>query len=201
MRSVLIAISTVLVLTSPIIYIHSIVRGETRPHRTTRFVLLVICFLSTAALLDENHSSAFWLSAASTVQATATFALSIKWGYGGWAKLDIACLVIAIIGLIFWQISGNALVGLYAAITADIVGIVPTFVKTYKLPRTENWQFFAIDTVAGLLSLMAIAGLTLYTASYPIYIVLVNGALAALIIVRQRAVSPVQTHHEHRKTT
>jgi hypothetical protein len=155
-------------------------------------VILLICILSTWALLGGGLSSGFWLSAASTFQAIVIFILSFRWDYGGWERLDIICLVIALVGLLLWQTSGSALVALYAAILADIVGIIPTFVKTYKLPHTENWQFFAIDTLAGSLSLLAVTSLTLYAISYPVYIVLINGFTAILIIGRKRVLKGVQ---------
>jgi hypothetical protein len=186
MRNILIVISTVLVLLSPLVYIRSIVRGQTRPHRTTRLVLLLICILSTLALFDSHYSAAFWLSAASLVQAILVFVLSLYRGYGGYSKLDIVCLVIAVSGLIWWQVTDRPLVGLMAAITADMVGAIPMLVKTYKLPHTENWQFFAMDTFSGMLSLLALTSYTIYTASYPVYIVLINGLTAYFIVWRKR---------------
>lgn len=188
MRNALIALSTVLVLLSPAVYVYSIVKGETRPHRTTRFVLLVICILSTWSLLEGRTNAAFWLSAASLVQALAVFILCLKWGYGGWAKLDMACLVVALTGIVVWQITDKALLGLFAAILADVIGVVPTFIKTYKLPHTENWQFFAIDTFAAILSILALKSYDLYAISYPIYILLVNGAMVWLILWRTKAI-------------
>ncbi len=186
MRNVLIVISTVLVLLSPIVYIRSILGGETKPHRTTRFVIWAITLLSTWSLIDSNFSAAFWLSAASMIQTSVVLALSFKHGYGGWAKLDIICLIIAAVGVIIWQVSGKPLLGLYASIIADVVGNIPALVKTYRLPYSENWQFFALDTLSGTLSFMALTSYSIYTASYPAYIVVINGAMAVLILWGRR---------------
>lgn len=193
MKNALIVVSTLLVLISPLVYIHSILKGETKPHRTTRFVLLVIAIVSSWSLIDSNWSAALWLALASTAQAIAVFVISIKHGYGGWAKLDIGCLVIAIIGIIFWQITGRPLLGLFASIVADYIGMVPAIVKTYKLPNTENWVFFMMDTCAGILSFLALSSITVYSASFPIYIVLINGAMVILILTRRNKQSTIKT--------
>jgi hypothetical protein len=189
MRHALIVISTVLVLVSPLVYIHSIVKGSTRPHRTTRFVLMVITLLSALSLVSAYKEAAFWLAAASAVQGLVVFLLSIKKGMGGWARLDVACLLIALIGIILWQMSGEAIVGLYASIIADLVGCIPTFAKAYKLPDTEDWRFFAIDTVASVLSIAALITYSAYSLGYPAYILLVNGGLVAVILIRKRTLA------------
>lgn len=185
MHALLICTSTILVAVSSLIYARSIITASTRPHRTTRFVLLLITVLSTAALLDSG-GAAFILAFVSMVQALGLFILSLKRGMGGWSKLDMGCLIIALFGILLWQISGNPMIGLWASIIADTVGMIPAFVKTHRQPETEDWRFFAIDTVAGCLSLAALTTWTIYSMSYPIYIVLINAAMAWLILVRQK---------------
>ncbi len=187
---ILIIISTLLVLISPVVYIHSILYGKTRPHRTTRFVVLVITVFSTLSLVDNHFGAAFWLAAASAAQALAVFALSVSKGIGGWSHLDITCLVIAGAGIVLWQTTDRPIVGLYASILADFIGYVPAFVKTYKWPDTENWPFFAMDTLAAVFSLVATPVLTAYTLGYPIYIFVANAGMVALILARRRQQRP-----------
>ncbi|HEV8590856.1 MAG TPA: hypothetical protein VGQ55_02055, partial [Pyrinomonadaceae bacterium] len=138
MQTAFIVASSVCALISPIIYARSILNGVSRPHRTTRLVLLIISMLSTAALFAQNDRVAIWLAGISTLQAIVIFALSIKYGMGGWAKLDLACLGIALIGIIVWQVTSEPILGLYFSILADFTGMVPALVKTYRLPHTEN---------------------------------------------------------------
>ncbi len=187
--NVLIVISTLLVLISPVVYIHSILYGDTRPHRTTRFVVLVITLFSTLSLVDTGFKAAFWLAAASAVQALVVFALSLKRGIGGWSRLDISCLLIAVLGVLLWQTTNKPIIGLYASILADIIGYIPAYVKTYKWPDTENWPFFAMDAIASMFSLAATSVLTAYTLGYPIYILLANVSMVGLILIRRKQLS------------
>lgn len=185
-HTTLIVASSVLVLISPLIYARSILRGQTRPHRTTRLTIALITILSTVTLLAQHDRVAVWLAAASAVQGIGIFILSIKWGMGGWSRVDIICLCIALAGIIAWQSTNDPLLGLYFSIIADFVGMIPALVKTYALPHTENVWFFALDTVAGILTLVAVTAFTAQQISYPIYIVLINAVMVGLILSRSR---------------
>lgn len=178
----LIIVSTTLVLTSPIVYIKSILQGKAKPHRTTRFVLLVITVLSTVSLLASSSQVALWLAFASAVQAVAVFALSIKRGMGGWSRLDVTCLTIAMIGVLIWQLTSQPLIGLYASVVADFVGMVPAIVKTYRMPHTEDWRFFAMDTVASVLTIIAAGSFSYKETIYPAYLILINGLMVWLAL-------------------
>jgi len=189
MDKIFIIISSLLALISPVIYAKAILKGEAKPHRTTRLVLLLITSLATASLFAQHNTVAIWLAGVSTLQAIVIFALSIKHGMGGWAKSDMICLVIALLGIGLWQTTKQPTLALYAAIAADFTGMVPAIIKTYKFPKTEIWSFFFLDTVAAIFSLMAIKNWRIEEFSYPLYLMLINLAMVLLIII-PRKVSP-----------
>ncbi len=182
MQTLLIILSSVLALISPLIYGRSILKGDTKPHRTTRFVLLLITTLSTASLIAQHNTVAVWLAGAATLQAIGIFYLSIKRGMGGWSKSDILCLVIALFGIVIWQTTNNPILGLYFSILADFTGMIPAIIKTYKLPHTENVWFFILDTIAGFCTLLAVNSFTTEQIAYPIYIIFINITMTILIL-------------------
>jgi hypothetical protein len=181
MKQIFLIISCVLPLISPIIYSRAILKGEAKPHRTTRFVLLLISCLATLSLFAQHDHVAIWLAGASAVQAIVIFILSIKYGMGGWAKMDILCLVIALIGIIAWQTTHQPVIALYFAIFADFTGMIPALLKTYRLPETEIWLFYLLDTIAAGFNLLALQHWTPQEFSYPIYIVVINLVMVGLI--------------------
>ena len=182
MDKIFIIISSLLALISPVIYAKAILKGEAKPHRTTRLVLLLITSLATASLFAQHNTVAIWLAGVSTLQAIVIFALSIKHGMGGWAKSDMICLVIALLGIGLWQTTKQPTLALYAAIAADFTGMVPAIIKTYKFPKTEIWSFFFLDTVAAIFSLMAIKNWRIEEFSFPLYLMLINFAMVLLIV-------------------
>lgn len=182
MQQVFIGISSLLALVSPLIYSVAIFKGEAKPHRTTRLVLLLITSLTTASLFAQNNQVAIWLAAASTFQSSLIFILSIKYGMGGWSKIDILCLGIALFGILLWKTTNDPTLALYAAIAADFTGMVPALIKTYRFPKTEVWSFYLLDVFAALFSLLALKIWTLQEYSYPVYIMIINICMVLLIV-------------------
>jgi len=182
MTNIFIGISSVLALISPLIYASAILKRKAKPHRTTRLVLLIITSLSTASLYSQGNTVAIWLSGVSMIQSIVIFTLSIKYGMGGWAKTDIITLVIAIAGIVMWQITNDPVLALYFAIGADFTGMIPALIKTYKFPHTEIILFFLLDVFAALFSLIAVKEWTVEEFSYPLYIMGINLFMVLLII-------------------
>ncbi len=187
MKAAFIFISSALALVSPIVYSRAILKGEAKPHRTTRFVLLLITALTTASLFAQHNSVAIWLAGVSTIQAILIFGLSIKYGMGGWAKTDILCLVIALLGILLWKTTNNPVLALYSAIAADFTGMIPALIKTYRFPDTEVWSFYLLDVFAAGFSLLALKFWTPQEYSYPLYIMVIN-SIMVLFIVRPKLV-------------
>ena len=177
-----IIISTLIALISPIVYAKAILRGDAKPHRTTRLVLFLITALTTASLFAQHDKVAIYLAAVSTFQSTIIFILSIKYGMGGWEKSDILCLVIALLGIVLWKTTQNPVIALYAAIAADFTGMIPALIKTYNQPETEVWNFYLLDVFAGGFSMLALRSWTLQEFSYPTYIMLINLVMVYLIV-------------------
>jgi len=182
MPSVFIVISSLLALISPIVYSIAIFKGEAKPHRTTRLVLLLITSLTTASLFAQKNQVAIYLAGVSTIQSIMIFTLSLKRGMGGWSKTDMLCLFIALIGIALWRITENPVVALYCAIGADFAGMIPALIKTSKFPKTEVWTFYLLDVFAAFFILLALETWTLQEYSYPIYIMLINLVMVILIV-------------------
>ena len=179
---VLILLSSVVALISPVIYITAILKGQARPHRTTRVILLLTAVLSTAALLAQHDRVAIWLAGIATIQSVVILGLSLKYGMGGWSPTDIWCLLVALAGIVVWQTTQNPILALYASIAADFIGVIPTIIKTFHWPKTEIVTFYFLDTIAATLSLLAIRTWSIPSMSYPLYILLVNLGMVLLIL-------------------
>lgn len=185
MKQLFLVVSIILPLCSPFIYAKSILRGEAKPHRTTRLVILIISLITTASLIAQHDQVAVWLSLVSTLQAIIIFTLSLKYGMGGSSKLDLICLTGALIGMAIWKMTDNPAMGLYFAIGADFTGVLPTLFKTYRLPMTENWVFYALDAIAAGCNLLALTVWTVAAFSYPLYLLTVNAVIALLSFSRR----------------
>ncbi len=183
MQHTLIILSSLIVLLAYLVYEWSIFHGTTRPHRTTRFVLMLITILGSSALFAESDRVVFWLIAMMAVNSIILFLISLKYGVGGWAKSDVICLIIALVGITSWKLTSNPAFGLYAAVVADFAGMIPTVIKTYRHPETEYSLWFLLDVVSIILILIALPRWELIVVLYPLYLLIIN---SILLILTQR---------------
>lgn len=181
-HSTLLLLSNILVIFAYALYIIGILQGKAKPHRTTRFVLLIITALATASLFAQHNYTALWLAGLSAFMSLIIFLLTIRKGMGGWSRLDIICLIIALLGIASWKITNNAFIALCSAILADFTGCIPSLIKTYKYPHTEVWTFFTFATISSALNLAASTSWTFQEIAYSLYLTIIGGALSLIHI-------------------
>ena len=166
-----------LAILSPIIYIVSIVRGATKPHRVTRFALMIVLFLTAASsYAAQGVTSAFILASIFAVQSVVVFALSIRKGVGGRSRSDIVCLAVVFLGILGWWLSGNAFVGLLYFVMADCAAFMPALCKTWQEPDTEGPWTYVLGVCSALCG-MVTDGL----APFQMYLILVGCAMLVCI--------------------
>lgn len=180
MKIALLIIGLLLPVYASTAYMVSIVKGSTRPHRMTRFLLLVITAVMTLSLWASGDTSGVWLALVSFIQAVSIFGLSLWRGMGGGDRLDIACLLLCLAGVALWLLADLPWVGLAASIAADTIAMIPALRKTIRLPHTELALFYALDTVAGLL-ILAAGPRTPLAMAFPLYIAVINAAFVLAI--------------------
>ena len=156
MQAALLTLSTILAIIGPTIYMVSIMRGRTKPHRTTRFVLMIVLTLNFISIMAADGNLGAKLYAGIVCfYGFAYFLMSIGRGMGGSSPFDWACLIIASAGIVCWQITGNPVLGIWFAVLADFVAYLPAFVKTWRHPSTESPWLYILSLFAALLSMAA----------------------------------------------
>jgi hypothetical protein len=156
MSAFLLVIAALLQITGSSIYMASILRGRSKPHRVTRLVLAFVLLLSfTSVLAAHGNLGAKLYGGITAAFGVGFFLLSIKKGMGGAKPLDWICFALAMIGVISWQITNNPLLGIWLASLADLVAYLPAFVKTWQHPHTESPWLYSLAAVGVFLSIIA----------------------------------------------
>lgn len=196
MREILIVLSMLCSIISSSTYINAILRGQAKPHRTSRIVWLVVTTIILASMVVSGTKTAIWQVIVLEIFSIVLFFLSIKFGMGGWAKGDIVALILATIGIVGWQISKDPLVALIFSIFADFSGMLPTTIKTWKRPDTEIVAFFLFDVFAGLFTLFAISDWTISEYLFPLYVCIVGCINTSILVYRKKQKSKSQKDNE-----
>ncbi|HYN52750.1 MAG TPA: hypothetical protein VES62_17655 [Thermoleophilaceae bacterium] len=162
-------------------YIRDTLRGVTRPHRGTWLIWSV---LATVVCLSQRADGATWsllMPATQTVLTSLIFILAIRRGVGGVSASDRAVMAIAGAGVIGWIIADEPIVATACVIAADAIAAAMMVPKTYRDPDSETLSTFLLASLSGALAAGAVGSPELSLLLYPLYFVVVNGALALLI--------------------
>lgn len=161
-------------------YLLDILKGKTKPQRTTWFIWT---FLGSISFTSQLKLGAHWslvyvgLNAAGNL---AVFLLSLKYGTGGWRKMDVTALVIACVGVAISFIFTSPMIALTGSIVADFAGTSLTLYKTYLDPSSETSITWFFMGTSSLFAALAVGKMDFSLLLYPVYICIVTyGVLAA----------------------
>ncbi len=161
-------------------YIYSILAGKTRPNRATWFIWTIVGGLLAFSYIAEGDQNSIWLPLGYFLGPLITAILSLRYGYAEWTRLDTFCIVAAAISIIPWILADNATMTLLINLAIDSTGAIPTLVKTYREPETEDLTAWMIFFIANTLQLFAISMWNL-AALYPVYLFLLAGSIVLFI--------------------
>ncbi|MEK7577296.1 MAG: hypothetical protein AAB492_01590 [Patescibacteria group bacterium] len=167
-------------------YIRDILRLKTKPQRVTWFIYSVLGSISFFSQLAKGASNSLWLPGVITVNVVIIFLLSLKYGVGGFSKKDYIVLCIAALGLLAWNVTNEAAIALYIVILIDASATYLTIEKSYKYPETETVILWIFSSIAGLFSLLAVGSFNIVLISYPLFIMVADGSVAATVLLRNK---------------
>lgn len=162
-------------------YAAGIIKRTTVPNKATWIVWAVLGAVIAASYYYAGAVESAWVPIAYAFGIFVIAILSLKYGQEGWTRLDKGCLAGAALGLVLWGLTGEAVSALYLATIVDAAGSLPTIRKTYGDPKSESRAAWILFSVAAVLNLFAIREWTLSSASYPVYLVILDAVMLWLI--------------------
>jgi len=189
-QSVLSVVAGLLFLAGFVPYIIAIFRGETKPAKAS---WVIWASLDTITLVGMYASTAVnGQIVGAMLGGWVVVALGIKYGKPGWTKLDVFCLVGAVIGIVLWQVFSNPVLAILTSQCVVFIGSIPTFVSAWQDPSKEDrtaWTIFWLSCVAAVIS---IPSWTLQDAAQPITFFTIECVMMYLLYLKPRKKSPAQ---------
>ncbi len=190
----------ILSLASYVPYIISIYRGKTRPNRATWWIWTTIGIILTTSYSAVGATHTLWVALSQLVSQIVIALLSLKYGEGGWRRLDRMCLAGVALSLLLWWRSGSPLVALLINIGMDGLGALPTLRKLYHDPDSEDALSWFMFLGANTLNLFAIERFSIELAIYPLYLFCLSLGIVALLTRSRRLLRSLQINPENRRT-
>ena len=100
-------------------------------------------------------------------------------------KRDYFLAFIALVSMFLWFVTKEPNLAIIFALFADIFASLPTVLKSYNDPHTENWKPYAVNSFGFLLGVLSIQSWTFAEYSFILYFFILTTFLALLIYFRQ----------------
>lgn len=159
---------------------------------------MLVSGINTAAALNDHAIHTAILSGAIVLTDLVIIIMGLKRGVKKYTKFDITCQVIAIIGLVLWLVTGNALLAVVFSISVVLIAALPTWRHAYLMPSEETWQGFAMAVVASVLTILSITNYSFIALAFPIVTVF-NCSVIVIVILLGRNVVRLNKLQDHTK--
>lgn len=164
-----------------LIYIFSILKGWTKPHRATWIIWSVIGIILAITYRASGAEDTIWVAVSEAIAPTIIAILSIKYGVGGSEKLDKICFVGSLFSLILWWYFGSPVIALVTNLAVDFFAALPTIKKSFLRPQEENRLAWALTQSGNFFNLLAIDKIVFGVIIYPVYTFIVDGIITGLL--------------------
>jgi hypothetical protein len=167
-------------------YIIDTIKGIVKPNRVTWFIWSLAPFIAFAAQMKQGVGMESLLTFMTGFVPLVVFISSFanKKSYWKIHKLDIACGSLSVVGLILWQITKVGNIAIVFSLLSDFLALLPTIVKSYTHPETENYWLYFSNGIFSLLTVLAIKEWNFANYAFPIYILL--GSIVLTVLVKFR---------------
>jgi hypothetical protein len=173
-RSSLALASSALTFACAVPYLVSIRRGNARPHRVSWLVFAALSSVAAGSQFAAGGGPGAWLSLGSAAGFTAIFVTSIPHGAGGASTHDVATLAVTAASVAVWLAVDRPMVALTTVIAAEVAAVWLSVRKTTVDPDSEVASSWAIDALAGIVAISAVARLSVDELLYPVHHTVVN---------------------------
>lgn len=165
-------------------YLFDTVKGKIQPNRVSWVLWALAPLIAFFAELQQGVGLQSILTLSVGLIPAMVFLGSFvnKKAYWKIEKFDIVCGALSLGGLLLWYITKVGNIAIFFAILADGFASLPTLIKAYQDPTTENPYVFLGNSASGILTLLTIKNWNFANYGFPLYIFLMMGLIGFLII-------------------
>ena len=165
-------------------YVVATVKGKTKPNRVTWFLWALAPLIAFGAMVGEGVSPldglmTFMVGFGPLMIFIASFVNEKSvWKI---TKFDVICGGLSVLGIIAWALTRTGNIAILFSVLADGLALLPTLVKSWKEPETENYVVFMNGAISAMITLFALKTYNFEHVAFPVYILAACSLLFVLI--------------------
>lgn len=164
-------------------YLIDTLKGKIQPNRVTWFMWMLAPMFAFAAEINQGVGIASFATFIVGFMPILVFIGTFVNKKAQWKleKIDLICGLLSIIGLILWMITKIGNLAILFGILADGLAAIPTIIKSYKYPESENdWAYWG-TFINGGIALLVIQKWDFQHYGFPLYLLFLGIILILLI--------------------
>src|SRR3990167_11436290 len=164
-------------------YLIDTLKGKTKPNKVTWFLWSLAPLIAFSAELSKGVGIQSLMTFMVGFSPLLIFLASFvnKKSYWQLGKFDYLLGALSLTGLILWFILGEGNYAIFFGILADFLAAIPTLVKSFKFPETENYWIFLAYFISSGLTILTIDVWDFAHYGFPVYIFVLTGVLFSFI--------------------
>lgn len=170
-------------------YAVAIIRGSVRPNLITWSLWATAPLIGFFAQLDSGVGlpAVMTLAAGTGPLIVVITSLIARRHYARLSIVDLVCAGVAFASLAVWLGLEAAAIAVLFAVAADAIAAVPTLIKAWLHPDSENIFFYVLVGIGATITLMTITAWTPQASAFAVYQLSICVALAVVIATRRHA--------------
>lgn len=167
-------------------YIHSTLRGATRPHLFSWMTWATVTTVVFFAQIQGKGGSGAWPTGVSALLTI--FIARLAWLKRSDVTIsgrDWFFLLASLSSLPLWYLTADPRWAVVILTTVDVLGFGPTVGKAYHLPQSEPPAFYALLAVRNLMAIAALEHYSLTTVLFPAVLGVACFFVLVLLICRR----------------
>ena len=170
-------------------YLKSMFQGKTKPHFCTWLVWFIVTAIAVFIQMLEGAGMGAWPTLVAAFICFFVTVLSIKYGSKDIRRIDFIFLIASLCIIPVWLLADNPALAALLVTVIEIIAALPTIRKSWHHPHEETMSTYGLNTIRYTLSIFALASFSIATVAYPLGMVVMNGSIFLVLLVRRTALT------------
>ncbi|MBU1033768.1 hypothetical protein KKI22_02335 [Patescibacteria group bacterium] len=164
-------------------YLVATLKGRAKPNRVSWFLWTLAPMIAFAAEIDKGVGLTALMTFMTGFNPLLIVIASFinKKSYWKLNKMDYVYGSISVFAILIWKLTGEGNLAILFSIVADAFASIPTIIKSYREPETENSTSFLFFTINAGITILTIKVWTFAHWGFPIYIFILCATIYLLV--------------------